>query len=103
MRPPIGARTWVNSTSSARELDPRLRRGERGLRRAHLGGQPVDVALRHGFRLQQPAGAAEIGFGQRQVALRRGDAGARFGQRGGERPRVDGEEQLALADDLRRR
>jgi hypothetical protein len=99
MRPLIGARTWVNSTSSARD-GPGPGRGQRGLRGLHGGGQPVDVALRHGFRLEQSPGAAEIGLRQRQVALRARDAGPRLGQRGGERPRIDGEEQLALLDDL---
>ena len=83
--------------------DPGLRRGQRGAGRLGCGRQPVDIALRNRFFVEQPPGAAKVGFGQRQLALGGGDAGASFGQRRGERARVDGEEQLALADDLRRR
>ena len=70
--------------------------GPSGLRRVSRSTSLCDTAS----LLEQPLGAAKVGFGQRQLALRRGDAGPRFGQRGGERPRVDGEQQLALADDL---
>jgi hypothetical protein len=76
-----------------------LCRRDRGTRRTDPGLEPLDIALRHRLDGDQPLGAAEIRFGERLLALRAGEAGARLGECRGERPRVEGEEQLALLDD----
>src|SRR3546814_20644329 len=60
----------------------------------------VDVALRNRIVDDQSLGAREIGPRERQLAARARRVRPRFGERGVERARVDGEEQLPLSDAL---
>jgi hypothetical protein len=65
----------------------------------HLCGKLVDIGLRHGIRFEQAPCTAEVRLGEVELAASRRHPCPRLGERGGERTRVDREEQLALLDD----
>ena len=100
MRPSIGARNSVNSRSSS------------ACRTAASVSVTAACALRVGLRalledlfgdglfLHQLLAAREIGFGESQIGFGLRQIGARLRERVLERPLVDGEQQIALLDDL---
>ena len=99
MRPVIGARICVKPTSSARDWTRALAAASAALVGLNPRTQSVDIAARDRIDGKQPRRAAVIGLRQREIAARARHRGARFGQSGDERARVDREEQLALVDD----
>ncbi len=80
--------------------NPGIGRRERRRSGADARVQLVEIALRHRLVGDQPVGAGEVDAREFEVAARARGIGACFGERGIEGPRVEGEEQLALADDL---
>ncbi len=81
-------------------LDRRLLRRDLGLRGAVRLRALIEQLLGDGALAHQRLRALQIGFGEGEISLRLRQIGARLIQRVLERPAVDGEQQVALLDDL---
>jgi hypothetical protein len=78
----------------------RLRRRDLRRPRTDGGAQGFHFLAGHRFIVDQPGRTRIFAVRQRQRRLRRGQARARFGEGGEERPLVDGEQKLPALDDI---
>ena len=82
-----------------RGLDRGLRRRDRRLRRVVRAHVVVELTLRDRALLGQRLVARQIALGLGELRLRLGQPRPRLGERGLERPPIDLEQHLALADE----
>ena len=100
IRPVIGARSSVNCRSSSACLTAASCAVDLRLRGAVRLGALIEQLLGDGALAHQRLRALQVGLGEGEIGLRLRQIGAHLIERVLERPAVDGEQQIALLDDL---